>query len=421
MRQIVAFAVFDLWLLAFPMEGFLMGEAAGRGLLYFLPPLIATLLLAGRRLNSRKLPRLVPWGVGASALLTMLYPVAPPDWQLPLLTLLGAPAAIVTLAALALVKGAERPLPVAAAGMVLGNLGLWVFAGLAVPLAFKSAAIALALVVLLLPPLPGAVDERPRAALLPFLLLIFLFQNLGGLMYGRLFPLYQKAAFLPGVELLFYAMAVVGGVAVVRRHMDHLFLLGVAFGGIAFFFLSGQTAAFLNLGMFAMQGATGCIDLFSLALIFAGGDPVRNSGRVMGVTCLGILSGRMLSSFSGFLPDVYLPLGNLILLLSILIFYFFGRRLQPATAMPEMATVAMPKILQRRLSSMEFKVLESVLSGHSFPEAARAIGISTSSVKTYMHRIYEKMGVTGREQLLDLVDELLEGQKGVVGKGADKM
>jgi DNA-binding CsgD family transcriptional regulator len=49
---------------------------------------------------------------------------------------------------------------------------------------------------------------------------------------------------------------------------------------------------------------------------------------------------------------------------------------------------------------MEGSVLDRVLAGATFREVAEELGISESSVKTYMRRLYEKAGVDGKAALL---------------------
>jgi DNA-binding CsgD family transcriptional regulator len=45
-------------------------------------------------------------------------------------------------------------------------------------------------------------------------------------------------------------------------------------------------------------------------------------------------------------------------------------------------------------------VLRGVARRRTYKQVAHELGISESSVKTYMHRIYEKSGVSNKRQLL---------------------
>jgi hypothetical protein len=50
-------------------------------------------------------------------------------------------------------------------------------------------------------------------------------------------------------------------------------------------------------------------------------------------------------------------------------------------------------ILQNKVVEKEKAVVELVFHGRTFKETAKELGISESSVKTYMKRVYEKMGL----------------------------
>lgn len=55
---------------------------------------------------------------------------------------------------------------------------------------------------------------------------------------------------------------------------------------------------------------------------------------------------------------------------------------------------------QSPLSRREVEVLRHLNTGLSIPEVARTLFVSTSTAKTYVARIYEKLGVTSRTQAL---------------------
>lgn len=55
---------------------------------------------------------------------------------------------------------------------------------------------------------------------------------------------------------------------------------------------------------------------------------------------------------------------------------------------------------QPRLSARERQVLELLLSGHSVPEIATKLYLSLSTAKTYVSRLYEKLGANNRSQAL---------------------
>ncbi len=64
----------------------------------------------------------------------------------------------------------------------------------------------------------------------------------------------------------------------------------------------------------------------------------------------------------------------------------------------------MPDHLRLLLSEREYAVLERALAGRTYRETACELEISESTVKTYMYRIYEKMGVRGKKKLFEVLN-----------------
>ncbi len=63
---------------------------------------------------------------------------------------------------------------------------------------------------------------------------------------------------------------------------------------------------------------------------------------------------------------------------------------------------------EERLSAREREVLRLVLRGHTGREMARALGISKSSADTYRARLFRKLGVATRAELLSRVTDDVE-------------
>jgi two-component system, NarL family, response regulator NreC len=70
------------------------------------------------------------------------------------------------------------------------------------------------------------------------------------------------------------------------------------------------------------------------------------------------------------------------------------------------------------LSAREREVLRLVVDGYTNREAAEVLGISKSSVDTYRARIFEKLGVEGRAELLALVGDRLPHDLSAADVGA---
>ena len=109
--------------------------------------------------------------------------------------------------------------------------------------------------------------------------------------------------------------------------------------------------------------------------------------------------------------------GGLVLNLSLLSLYFIGRKQHrsaimnndpefPRTAdMPHYETTFVPQVqlpenIRLLLSQQECQVLLRSLAGKTYRETASELTISESTVKTYMKRVQEKLGVSGRKELL---------------------
>ena len=69
------------------------------------------------------------------------------------------------------------------------------------------------------------------------------------------------------------------------------------------------------------------------------------------------------------------------------------------------ARAPLPARITDQLSVQELRVLQAVLENHPYRDIAQTFGISESSVKTYMQRIYRKLGIYRRGQLADLMTD----------------
>ncbi len=79
----------------------------------------------------------------------------------------------------------------------------------------------------------------------------------------------------------------------------------------------------------------------------------------------------------------------------------------PSAATPDAVRRA---FLAFRLSERQLEVLSSALRGHASREIARALFISELTVRNHLHAIYERVGVSGRRELLGrFVSGLIEG------------
>lgn len=404
-----AFGLFVFWLLALPMEGpLLRHHEADRHIFLFLLPHVAGLFLLGRFWPRSSFPRAsrlaVPVTIGLTGAFA-LFPTAE-SW---LLVGCGFSSAFVSIRSGLLLGRCRRPLTAAAVGLLLGNLLLFLLPWLALPQPANYLPAAAALTALLAPVAPasaGASGELSR-----YLPAIFIFQLVSGLMYRFLMPAYADLAYWNGAELIFYLAAVGLALVLLRRDRELLLMLGVVLGLAAFLCLHSNNArANLNLAMFGMQGAAGCVDLFLLCLMLGGSDLQRSFGTGNAVLCGGILTGAAVNLLFGNLTGPAIMVSQIALNGTVLFLYLQNRRQtagpswDPRTLEGEPCSVSpLHPDMRMLLSEQEQQVLDQVRRGKTYREIAGFLGISESSVKTYMARICGKLGAPNKRALLSLL------------------
>ena len=77
---------------------------------------------------------------------------------------------------------------------------------------------------------------------------------------------------------------------------------------------------------------------------------------------------------------------------------------------PEVAARLADRLASPSLAPREVTVLELVAKGKSNKEICAALSLAEGTVKTYLQRIYEKLGVNDRTEAA-----LLAVQRGIVG------
>jgi DNA-binding CsgD family transcriptional regulator len=415
----VPLAAYILWLLSFPMQGFVLKGLPAHGALpYFLLPTVCCFLLLAL---FRQIPRwkdLSIAGVLGTSAATVLAALIP-EWTVFWLILAGGCSPLVLLRACFTLRHSPGGVLGAGVALVAAN------GALALLQSIPAAPAVMLLVLGWLPLLALRGEHRPWEGhldrslfrILPFLLVFYL---LGGLLYAAVMPRYMVVAPYPGVELLFYMAAVLGAVRLFRKYPDLSLALGIICGMVSVSFLSGSSSVFVHLGAFAIQTGFGFVDLFVLGLMISGTGGGRTGALTAGVMCLGILLGESLIRFSGSGLELFTLWGNLAMTLAVLLLYIRGRvrkagpyRFPSAPSEPEpILPPELPSWLLARLSIQERTTLELVLAGKRFKDVAREMEVSLSSVKTYMRRIYEKLDVNGKEEmLLKLSKEGRSGQE----------
>lgn len=430
MRSVSAslpFIAFVVWLLAVPMDGFLLASLGmDNAILYFLIPHVVTLAVTGTVLYRYSLFSLGVAGGAVAMGTTVLLPHAMvhAPWML---AAAGIGSAFVCVRAVSNLMHASSVGASAAIGLIGANLFLFLFT--VIPLAdgikFYLAATFLLIPVVARPNVYGKDGgEASPPSFLPF---VFVFQIVSGLMYGTLYSHYSGVAVMSGIEVAFYAIAVAMGCAVLRRRREALLAMAILSAMFAFSLYLVPGPASVNAALFAMQGAAGFLDLYILVLLLAQRDHCRALGVGLAVACSGIIVGKGISVAIGDASQLVVAAANLVLTTSVLLLYLVmrgGRRdvqtevhAAPSLSVdgeteavatpvaleayePSIVQLTLPAGLRKRFSEKEKSVLGCIVQGMTFREAARELAISESSVKTYMRRIYDKMSVSGKDELL---------------------
>jgi DNA-binding CsgD family transcriptional regulator len=402
-----SFFFFVTWLVAVPMEGPLLGIGNASGLsLWFIVSHVFFLVMMAHFVPAAKWTFLARFGAVVCTLLTSLLFL----WHGPaivLLLLLGAAAApMAVMSCLGLLQAVE-PLRSAAWCLVLGNI---VLALVQHSLKFPVWPLIFAILPLLTLPRMEPAPHRSTenlSSLWEYLPFIFLFQIISGLMYAFLFPAYARVGWGQGSELLFYMGAVLGAVFLYERNRDLLLICGLGLGMVAFVWLQVGGGPFINLSMFAMMGAAGCIDLFLLGLLLQNARSAPGSFAFgLATLCCGIAAGQTLSLVLGTKARTIGLAGSMTLNVAALTLVVWNqhrlrrRGADISTRTEDESRITIPTELGCVLSERERHVLELVLQGRNYREAADCLSISESTVKTYMKRICDKVGASDRKQLL---------------------
>ncbi len=417
-----SFAAFVFWLLAVPMNGPLIaGIGIDDSLRWFLLPHVLALVIIGTSFSRQLFTRLAPIATSLTLAFCLLLPLVPELGKL-LLILLSLSGAFVALRACNRLHCSQSPLVSAAGGLILANLALFVVFRFPAGGLLLFALATLPLLLLLVPvgeQYPEPVDNSLKLGhYLPFILI---FHVVSGLMYSVIYPAYQQLDVPGGVELPFYMVAVFGAVFLGRINREIPLILGVVLGMGAFIVLQWEHAAAVSFSLFIMQAGQGFIDLFLLTFLLRFADPLRAFGIGLATLCLGIFGGQLLGDLLSSHAGPVAMFGHLFLNLAVLSLYLLHRRRPTgetnslrnlATAIiPLEATarntdeVYIPDHLRLLLSDRELVVLNQSLKGITYKEIAADLSISESTVKTYMKRICDKLGVTGKRSLLQRLSQ----------------
>jgi DNA-binding CsgD family transcriptional regulator len=417
------FSCYVFWLISFPMKGPLKPDEGEWGLVYFLLPHTVALFLAARGLTEITFAFWSRVAVVITVFLTLLFPASSPYAPI-FLGLLGLAGAPVAIRAVGFLKGATNPALATGLGLAAGNF--LVFLGGFVSLLSEGnlVVVSLALLPLMFPPLEKTVPppNLPGSWKKP-LPLIFVFYIVGGIYYGFLAPRYDLVAIVPGAELFFYLLAALLGIYLVGKNRELPLVAGIMLGAFSFALFAGSKPLLVNLSVFAGQASFALVDLYLILTLISRGGTIRIIGSGLGVMCLAILAGKVASLYALPAAELLVMGGKVALIVAVLVLYLTGDRSLSTPTGPEKVVGAtdtfameerdlleklsrMEKPFQKRISPKEREVLTLIVQGKTYREAGEILGVSESSVKTYMTRIYEKLGVRSKDELFKKLSEL---------------
>lgn len=400
-----AFTGFVFWLVAFPMSGDLLPSSIN--LLWFLLPHIGTLLFLGHLTKPRWFDGITSTGIWLTIVLTFVFPLMA-DAAEPLLVLLGVTAAPLSVRAGIGLKSTPSFRAAALVGLVGGNLLAILLVKSPLEHTVRFMLIGISLLPALFTPYKPEMLRGDTPGFFHYIGFVFAFQLVSGLMYGYLFPAYAEHGIWQGGELLFYMAGAALALKVLGYSRDLTLAAGVMLAMFAFLLLvAGNNPVILNLSMFAMMTAAGVIDLFLVAFVLSFDNTARAYGYGMVVLCGGIAAGRILSAAVGEAGNMIGFLGSMFLNIAVLALFFleYWRRKKNIQISVTDTTSSgriteLPPWLAMVLSEREKTVLQGVLDNKIYKDIADEMGISESSVKTYMNRIYFKSGIVGKKRLI---------------------
>ncbi len=400
-------SAFVFWLISFPMGGFLLkGE---RDFLFFLLSHTAGLFLTGFFLKRKAFEMLLPPAVAVVCVLTALYPFV--DYRSLLMIPTGLVSALISVNMGVFLKSHvnffdPRSLWVLG-GVALGNAGTLALNLSPVPAEAKYVVLSLALASSLLWRLERGVFLNSTGINLLDTAFIFALYLSGGIMYGRIHPLYHQSFGAEVLEVIFYILSVCVAIFLLYRQNTYVWVLKittVVLIGLAFVLMHITSPLTLGASMFLLQGGFGFADLYVLVLLLKYTDPVRAFGVGFGIVCTSILTGSILSSAS--LPSSVLSaLGTLSLIVTA-VTLMMTRYMRSSRSIPSHRPTAALTEEEKtarvdRLSSREKEVLALLLQNRSYRDIARELGLSVSTVREYVRRICTKLEMD-REEIVEV-------------------
>jgi DNA-binding CsgD family transcriptional regulator len=433
----LSIGLFFGWLLAFPLQGPILGSAAAvegfnpfSSVVAFLIGHISGLLLAG--VLGFRFPFLLRWfplGALACLLLTVLAmwtPVA--DW-LPLFALMGLLSAAVVIS---WGTAFTRSVPphqrghVVVTGIAAANICLYIMIQVSqsvlsdtlmlitMPLLLAAPAALIYKLRRTVPLLPKVAADPPVKLISywPLLPFIFAVNVVGGLMYSIVSANWSAPGISPVYSVLPYiALVFVAGSIADNAGRRLIAFLGTGILGVGFMLYGISGGILLPLIVHTLViGGFAFMDAFTWVVPADLATERRAPlyyGGILGINVLAVLTGMLLgNSFGKTIGETIVltvSVAGLFLFASLAFIPKLGETLGRAPVPVEKPLRIVGLFERAGLTPRETEVAGLVIAGHSTELMQSKLYISADTLKTHLRNIYRKVGVRNRLELTHLI------------------
>lgn len=420
LKEAFALAFYVFWLISFPLEGHLLLESGISTISYFIVPHIIALFASSKLIREYAWSKISHVCTLLVILATIFFPFFP-DYKHILLIFIGFFSAPVVLRTLSILSTSSNPLLSVGVGLATGNIFVTVlsFLPIYIPLKFFIISLALIYIIFRTPSEIKETDSKDLKFRLPF---IYFFYLIGGLLYGFLMREYKKVAMIDNLELAFYVIFALIGIYIINKNKEFTLAFGIFLSMLAFSLFKAGDIYLINISMFLLQASFAIIDFYLIYVLIENGFNIRRVSYGLGVMCLALLSGELVSVNASNTASYLIVFGNIALTLAVFIFYFLWEKYyrkhendknstndavlktdETSLNFQENQLDTVDKIISScpiKFSSQEKEVLKHLMEGETYKRIAMSLQISESSVKTYVRRICEKLGVQGRDAII---------------------
>ncbi len=420
LKEALTLAFYVFWLISFPLKGHLISTNGNYTISYFIVPHIIGLFASSRLIKETDWSKISSFCTLMVILATILFPIIS-TYKHILLIFVGFFSAAVVLRTLSILSISPKPLLSIGVGLAIGNIfvSLLSFLPLYMPLKFFIISLALLYIIFISPSEIRETDLKDLKLRLPF---IYFFYLIGGFLYGFLIDEYKKIAIVDNLELAFYVIFALVGIYIINKNKEFALGFGIFLSMLAFSLFKVGDIYSINISMFLLQASFAIIDFYLIFILIENGFNIKRVSYGLGVMCLAILSGELISINASYTLNYLIVFGNIALTLSFFIFYFlWGKYYIKSENYKNLKDYALlktdknPSNVQQnnldpidkiisscpiKFSHQEKEVLKHLIKGETYKTIAMSLQISESSVKTYVRRICEKLNVHGRDAII---------------------